>query len=147
ENAAEFDRHGWGKKVVITLGHRPWGSWDNFFLNHRMRDGSPLVEVKGSTKAPGLVHYIDEPSREQEFFFSQDHKLMLWCGTEPKQEGRFPYCELKRPYKYKIQNGNSAFAEFNISYTFSRDYLQQWREIDVQVQALFDRFAASAQQN
>lgn len=143
QTAAEFDKLGWGKVVVISLSHRPWGSWDNF-LSNSIKQNSPLEQIQNSTKVSGLLHYIDAPAN-REYFVSQDHLRVIRCVAEPKQQGRFPYCELNRPYKYKA--GSFVPNNLFIEYTFSRDYLQQWREIDEKVDAIFDRFAASAQQH
>lgn len=136
ENAAEFEKPGWGKTVVILFGVK--GNLDLTYIRKR--------EKIENSKLQGMLQY-EAGARSDDIFISPDDLISIRCDNEPKKEGWYPSCNVRSPYRYKIKIGNAVFPEFYFDYTYSRDYLQQWREIDEQVQALFDRFAAEAQQN
>jgi len=138
ENAAEYEKPGWGKKIKMMLGQEK-----NLDLSYI----SKLEKIENPS-LPGMLQY-ESGLRGSDTYISKDYLIKIRCNNEPKKINTHPYCEVLRPYHYKPKpiNSDVGIPVFHIRYTFSRDYLQQWRVIDEQVQALFDRFAASAQQN
>lgn len=136
ESAAEFETPGWGKTVSIYFSQEK-----NLNLAGYI---SKLVKMENST-LPGVLQY--ESWSRDDLFFSSDQLIKIRCDNEPSKKGRYPYCEVLRPYHYKKKNNGTALPVFHLRYTFSRDYRQQWREIDEKVVALFDRFAEYSQQN
>ncbi len=134
ENAAEFETSGWGKKVTILFGQEK-----NLDLTYISK-----LEKFENSKLPGMLQYENGIGRN-DTFISQDYLISVRCDSEPSKKGRYPSCEVLRPYHYKQANGATAFPVLHLRYHFSRDYLQQWREIDEKVIALFDRFAGYAQ--
>ncbi|MFH0934432.1 MAG: hypothetical protein V1879_04445 [Pseudomonadota bacterium] len=134
ENAAEYEKPGWGKKVKMMLGHEKNLNLAGYF--------NKLVKMDTST-LPDMVQY-EGWSRNMDEFSSPDLSISIRCDNEPAQSNFYPYCEVLRPYHYKLSIGDPDIPVFHIRYTFSRDYLQQWREIDEKVQALYDRLAENA---
>lgn len=135
ENAAEFDRRGWGRKVTVLFGQEK-----NLDLSYIRK-----FEQMEKSKLPGMLQYKGEDSFNDEYI-SPDYLIRARCSKEPPKKDWFPSCEVLRPYIYKQKNGNKSFPVYHLRYHFSAEYMQQWREIDAQVQALFDRFSASAHQ-
>lgn len=136
ENAVEFEKPGWGKKVKILFGQQK-------YLDLSYIKKLPKME---KSKLPGMLQY-EGISKDRDYFVSPDYLVSMWCHNEPSEEGWSPICEVLRSYRYKQRVGNLISPVFHVDYTFSRDYLQQWKEIDAQVEILFDRFAVTAQQN
>lgn len=62
-------------------------------------------------------------------------ELIMHCDKEPKSVDFFPSCHMKTRYRDGIV----------LRYSYSKDYLPNWREIDMKVKALFDRFEQGAQ--
>jgi hypothetical protein len=136
ENSAEFDRLGVGKIVTILFCQRK-----HLDLKRAYSNEEPL----NNSKLRGMLQY-EAITRDEDKFISPDYLISVRCNNIPKKEGWHPSCEVLRPYTYKQKNGNKEFPVYHLSYHFSAEYMQQWREIDEKVVALFDRFAASAQQ-
>lgn len=136
-NAAEFEKPGWGKKVSILFGQEK---------NLNLEASISKLEKMDNSKLPGMMQYRGFVSWEDRYV-SPDHLVVIDCPNEPPKEDWYPSCEVLRPYRYKPKIGDTNFPVFHLRYHFSRDYLQQWHEIDEQVQALFDRFAEEAQHN
>lgn len=137
ENAAEFEKPGGGKTVRILFGEEK---------NLDLLNASRNREKIENSKLPGMLQY-EALSRDQDQFYSPDYLISISCDNTPATADWFPSCTVLSPYRYKQKIGDTALTKFYFHYHFSSDYLQQWREIDEQVQALFDRFAADAQHN
>lgn len=135
ESAAEFEKRGGGKTVRIMFRER--GTLD---LLNSVRDQK---KIKNS-KLPGMLQY-EALSRDDDEFFSPDYSINIRCDNKPAAADWFPHCKVLSPYRHKSKTVDTAHPEFYFDYSFPVEYLLQWREIDEQVQALFDRFAASAQ--
>jgi hypothetical protein len=137
ENAAEFEKPGGGKTVRILFGEEK---------NLDLLNASRNREKIENSKLPGMLQY-EALSREQDQFYSPDYSISISCDNKPAKADWFPSCTVLSPYRYKQKIGNTVPTKFYFHYHFSSDYLQQWREIDEKVQALFDRFAEHAQHN
>jgi len=131
ENAAEFEKPGWGKTISIYFSQEKYLNLPGYI--------SRLVKMENSS-LPGMDQYESSIGRD-DLFFSSDQLIKIRCDIEPSKEGWYPTCEVLRPYHYKQKNNGTAIPVFHLRYTFSRDYRQQWREIDEKVVTLFDRFA------
>ncbi|MFZ2524533.1 MAG: hypothetical protein WAW87_04390 [Candidatus Ferrigenium altingense] len=136
ENAAEFDRLGWGKRVTILFGQEK--SLNLSYIRQ-------LGKMENS-KLSGMLQY-DGGSIFNDEFISQDYLISIRCSKEPPKKDWYPSCEVLRPYTYRSQLGNTIFPVFHLRYHFSAEYMQQWHEIDEKVITLFDRFATHAQKN
>lgn len=137
ENAAEFEKRGGGSTVSILFQER--GTLD---LLNKAR-GLEKIE---NLKLPGMLQY-EARSRYKDEFFSPDYSINIRCDNKPASADYFPHCDVLSPYRHKSKTGDIVQPEFYFDYSFPVEYLPQWREIGEQVQALFDRFAASAQHN
>lgn len=144
ENAAEFERLGWGKKVQAQISLGAIVDWTYYFAHA----GTRLRRLPASNETPrGFMRFLDQavvpdlpPERklqvEKEVFMNSDKPVpglvRILCalpGGAPS-----PSCEVITEYR----------QEYRLKYWFSRDYLGQWEEVDRAVKAVFDRFIETA---
>jgi hypothetical protein len=133
-NAAEFNKPGWGKKVMVYLTKRRV-NWQYYFDN----TGKRLVKLPESAEVPGMLHYRD-PLARHDVYFSHDHPepnlIRIICKGDEETKGKSPYCNIDTVYS----------GHFDLQITFARSYLSQWRDIERKTKKLFDQFHQAASQ-
>ena len=134
DNAAEYNRPGWGNRVQISMTNRKKVDWEHYF---RMV-GPRLRQTTEPPELPGMIHYLDT-ARKHDIYLSHDHPTsdLVEVDCDRPAPGMFPDCQVMTRYR----NG-----EFHLEYAFAREHVTEWREIDRKVKALLDRFADAARE-
>ena len=87
----------------------------------------------------GLIHFSEKTGSQ--YYDKESRALSITCDTAelpPKWHGFYsPSCKVKSHYREDIV----------FEYYYGLNYLPQWREIDDNLKALFDRFAQSTDTN
>ncbi len=132
QNAAEFEKPGWGRKVRVSMTHLPRANWFYYFEHFAYR----LQRLPDSPEVPGMLHYRDLDLKN-EVFLSHDHAVKeltrIVCDAQIPPPSS-PDCKVETLY----------LDRFYFEYRFGRPYLSQWREIDRKLKTLYDQFAQSA---
>jgi hypothetical protein len=132
ENAAEFEKPGWGRKVRVSMTHMPRANWPYYFEHFAHR----LERLPDFPEVPRMLHYRDLYLKN-EVFLSHDHAvkdlIRIICDAQVPPPP-FPNCKVATLY----------LNRFYFEYSFGRPYLPQWREIDRKLKALYDQFAQAA---
>jgi hypothetical protein len=145
ENLAEFEVLGHGKKVMASLTHiRSWDYYfKNFFPQAERRPESPEV--------PGMLHYYDE--LKTDLYLSHGYATpdltVIRCNDQNFAHAVSPACSIEtsyRPAPALVASEHIEGAIFRLEYTFSSQYLSQWRDIDKKLKSLFDQFIRTAAQ-
>jgi hypothetical protein len=145
DNLAEFEVLGNGKKVRASLTHiRPWDYYfKNFFPQAERRPESPEV--------PGMLHYYEHKT---DLYLSHGYATpdltVIRCIDQNFAHDVSPSCKVETSYRPAPDLVASAHIEgaiFRLEYTFSSQYLSQWREIDKNLKSLFDQFIRTAAQH
>lgn len=122
ENKGEFDQLGWGNKIRISV-------------NRSTYDGEKRFRRRVSlTKAINNQNdLIDENA-----LYSSISNTEIWLLTDApftkiscskEKSAPYPYCNVLTNYK-----------TIEIEYSFSRDYLPDWKKIDLSVKRLIESF-------
>ncbi len=136
-NAADFDTLGRGKRLRIDIS-RPRINWPYYFNNAFKR----LIPLPASSVAPNMLRYRDPKSQFSDVYFSDvnpEKKITKMRCVDP-QNTPFPppppnpICKVNTIYRDKLA----------IIYTFSLEYLPQWKEIDQKARALLGSLITSA---
>jgi len=136
ENAHEFtSTRGWGRRIRASITQPMFP--DARFWRGLVENTYPRLErLPDLPEVPGMLRFRDY---RDELYLSHDHAtddlILMKCGMPAPDT--HPHCDV-------WQVATITGARFRLEYTFSRNYLLQWREIDAKVKALFERFAADA---
>lgn len=131
ENSSKFAGKGWGNKVMASISHqipRPWQYYfGNTFLQLKKQESSPTMQ--------GMLRFHD-PLMKQDVYLSHDYarpdliKIQCPDQSRPKSDKYSPSCTVTAQYRRQL----------NFSYTFAREHLKQWRNIDTKLRQRFDSF-------
>lgn len=125
-----FREPGTPETISVSLRKIRNEDWPfHYFKNVRER----LKVMPESNAAPDLLHFVDMLSRQDVFLEFDDPRygmFRLLCHLE--NDGvPSPMCECT----------DSVYRDkFIISYHFSRNYLSEWRRIDMRLKEMFDLF-------
>lgn len=129
--ANEFKKLGWGKKIDVMMTHYRV-NWPYYFNGAYRR----LVKLPENQLVPGMFHFRDPMSDMEDIYLSHDQPIReltrVRCAN-PKldpEPAPSPSCKVTTLYR----------NQFQLEYTFSLGYLEQWRDIDHKVKALLDSF-------
>lgn len=135
DNAAEYNRPGWGNTVQISMTDRKTVDWAYYFnmVGPRLRQTTEPPDLSG------MIHYLDTVTNH-DIYLSHDHPTpdLVEVDCRRPEPGIFPDCQVTTRYR----NG-----EFHLEYAFAREHIADWREIDRKVKALLDQFADAARQH
>ncbi len=144
ENAVEFDRLGWGKKLMATLspGVQDW----TYYLEHSAKRLEPMPESAETPK--GFKRFYDPNIDDPEFKNRVSASRALEITSEVFMNFDRPVSGATRIRCYLPGSAFSPSCKVDteyrgaylLTYWFSRDYLAQWVEIDRAVKTAFDRF-------
>lgn len=135
QNYREFEDLVRGKKVMMSL-RAPRMDWTYYFQNVVPR----LVALETSSETPlGFKKWLDpspDKTMEKEIYMNDDkaHPSLIRISCDLQGGVLSPGCQVITEYREK----------YELKYSFSRDYLEQWIEIDRTVKATLDRFMQSA---
>jgi hypothetical protein len=135
DNAAEYNRPGWGSRVQISMTDREKVDWVYYFnmVGPRLRQTTEPPDL------PGMIHYVEVDTGD-DVYLSHDHPTSNLVRVDCRYAGAVPFPSCKVTTRYR--NG-----EFHLEYAFAREHIGDWREIDRKVKALLDRFADAARQH
>ena len=139
----KFEERGWGDKVTIYIAERnprkPMSEYLEFLRAHKLTENPAFVRLEkkpDTIEAPGLLHYFDNASKKDLFIISEDDTkpyLVMRCdslgGVPP-----YPSCHVVTDFSTNLE----------LSYSYGRQHLPQWRQIDARIRELFERFAQDA---
>lgn len=135
EDDARWKVRGHGEKVDVTItssfGPTDWyPSLKNRYFSGREKE----FRIRGEDIYQ--LAYFAGRGHLSNYFFPLDEKLELVidCTRNTDTDIPSPSCSVKSNYKPGIA----------ITYYYSREYLQNWQEIDANIKALFDRFEKTA---
>lgn len=145
ENLAEFEVLGHGKKVMASLTHfRPW----DYYFKHFF---PPSERRPESLEVPRMSHYYEH---RHDLYFSHGYATpdltMITCADQSFSHDVSPSCKIEtsyRPAHDLVASEHIEGAIFRLEYTFSSQYLSQWRDIDKNLKSLFDQFIRNAAQH
>jgi hypothetical protein len=131
KNQRLFKVLGWGRKLRISLNSYGMKSFErgiNFDKKYDLLIKEPLNKY-------GLIHYkrkLTEKSKPHDDFFilKDDGNILLTARCDFKNPHRSPACHFDRI----LSNG------IHLNYSYSRDYLYQWKTIDSTVLKLLASF-------
>lgn len=134
ENSSKFEEKGWGSRVVASVNHQipsPWVYYfEGFFPGLKKQEPNPNM--------PGMLRFHD-PLMRKDIYLSHNYarpdliKIMCADKSKVKSIKLSPSCTVTAQYHNKL----------NFSYTFAREYLYQWRDIDAKLRQRFDSFIAN----
>jgi hypothetical protein len=134
-NAEEFEKPGFGNKVHASIGYSP-NDWTYYFKNVVPR----LKPLPTSDETPsGFTRWLDasaDKQMENEIWMNANHPTPSLVRISCDVEGSvpFPRCEVIREYRQK----------FEMKYSFAREHLAKWAQIDQAVENVFNRFIENA---
>lgn len=144
DNISDFEVGSHGRKVRASLTHivRPW---DDYFHNV-LPNAEKRVE---SPDAPGMFHYYENGSMD--IYLSDNYPTpdltRISCRDQSSDPVPFPACTIETSYHPPSSLLKPLHKEgkwFRLEYTFSIQYLSQWRYIDKGLKSLFDQFILDA---
>lgn len=130
----EFDRSGWGREVLIFIHElEPVATpiTDEIYYRNVMKD---LVENTEKEGPSGLTvyRYKDERRNDDIYISKSENKINIkFLCSNISDSTRSPAC---KRYIY--------FDDIYISYSYSREYLENWDEIHTKLLRLIDSFKA-----
>ena len=134
EDDAHWKVRGHGDRIEVTitnsLGKPDW------FQRYRGKyfGGQDQYSTR-KEEIHGLVIFAGHGYTSDTYFPADDStELTMSCDKQPKSADFFPSCNVRTNYRPGIV----------LDYYFSKDYLPYWREIDLKLKALFDRFEHAA---
>lgn len=135
KNAAEFDKLGYGKKIEVHMSHRSV-NWPYYFKHFFNR----LKRLPDSPEVPAMLRYLDAVTKHEVFLSAdkpQDDLIRIICHSQEfdSKPAPSPSCHVETVF----------LNRFEFSYSFHRNYLGQWREIDRKLKARYEEFIHSAQ--
>jgi hypothetical protein len=137
-----FEERGWAQKISIYIKERnpgkPIPEYLAFLRGQRSvkeKSLSRLEKRPYTNAAPGLLHYYDNVSDDDIFVVSEDEAtpyFLIRCDITGEVE--YPPCKVEASFGDDLE----------LSYTYGRQHLSQWRKIDEGVRKLFGRFVVTA---
>ncbi len=138
----KFEERGYGDKVMIYIQERSRIYSVSEYMA-RLRAGKsttntqlPELEQRATAaEAPGLLRFSD--GREDLFVISEDDTrpyFIMRCDIPGEMGPPFPRCWVITDFNTNLE----------LSYSYGRQHLRQWREIDKRIRELFEHFAESA---
>jgi hypothetical protein len=139
EDDARWKVQGHGERVEVTIA-KPVGSWDEWYphmLSETRRFAADGQFYKKEADIYNLIRF-SEPTGNS-YFAQSGQKIAITCDTStppPKWNGFYsPSCKVKSNYLPGIV----------IEYYYALNYLNQWKDIDDNLKAMFDKFALATQ--
>ena len=148
DNLADFEMPGFGKTVSASLTHiiRPLDCGSDY-------ENNPNVEKRPeSPEVPGMLHYYVGGSGDLYISHScaTPDLTNITCDDPNVSHHVSPYCKIETSYRPPTALLASIHKEgtiFRLEYSFSSQYLSQWRDIDRKLKSLFDQFILTAAQH
>ena len=134
EDDARWKVRGHGEKVDVTItsSYGP-ADWYPIFKN-RYFSGQDLY-TKRTDDVYELAYFASTGGLDDSFFpLDEKQELSIGCTRKTDTETPYPSCKVTSNYKPGIA----------LSYFYSREFLKNWRQIDANLKAMFDRFEQSA---
>jgi hypothetical protein len=129
EDEARWKARGHGDRVQVSIQIKKI-DWfqryrDSYF------DGQDQFSTRQG-EIHGLALFARGGAYMNDIYFPVDAtiELAMSCSKKPKSADFFPGCSVTSNYRPDIV----------LDYSYSKDYLPGWREIDLKLKALFDRF-------
>lgn len=130
---ARWNVLGYGDRLEVAIA-KPVGSLEWF---HFFRSGYLSGEDKLATRmldANGLTRFAYRQMEDVYFPIDGDLELVISCSSKPATNDISPGCRTKSNYKYGVV----------LEYSYGKNYLEHWREIDSTIKAMFNAFEEAA---
>lgn len=134
----EINRHlfkelGWGSKIGIRLNSNPMHSFERIINNYKKRE----ILIISNYSVKGLESYqlkrVKNGKPISDFLIKiKNEEVDLLVKCDLINEGISPSCKIDR----LLKNG------LHLQYIYSRDYIEQWQEIDSTVLNLLNSFCS-----
>jgi hypothetical protein len=117
-------------EVTIAVKKIDWfrTNRDNYF------DGQDQISIHQG-EILSLAHFVRQGQLDDVYFpVDVGLELKMYCSKELQREGFSPSCRVTSNYRPGVV----------LSYSYSKNYFPDWREIDSKLKALFDQFEQAA---
>lgn len=139
EDDARWKTQGHGERVEVNIAKDVdgWSEWYPSLLKRTERYAAEGQFYKREPDSYGLIHFSE---RTGDRYFAQDgQKITITCNTSdppPEWNGFYsPGCRIKSNYRPGLV----------LEYYHALQYLPQWKQINSDLKAMFDKFAQAAQ--
>jgi hypothetical protein len=115
--------------ITVSRGSQGW--------LHQLRDRYLRGEEQFAMRIPddfGLARFSVKGMEDAYFPIGDDLELTISCDPEPASSDFSPGCRTKSNYKEGIV----------LEYSYGKNYLEHWREIDSALKTMFDDFERAA---
>ena len=122
ENKGKFDQPGWGDKIRISVNRSIYDGEKRF---RRTASLMKLINNQNDIIDENALYY--SISHTEIWLLTDDPFTEISCKKE--ESSPYPYCNILTNYK-----------TIEIEYSFSRDYLPDWKKINLSVKRLIESF-------
>lgn len=136
EDEARWKARGFGERVEVAISNS--SRYSDWYLNFREQyfSGQKNKFYERKAEENGLIMFARKKGGDNEYFpVGNNPELVLKCTKEPARAGINPFCFVVSNY----------LSNSRLEYSYGKDYLSRWQEIDSKLKTLVDQFEQAAQ--